>query len=104
MDSINAFLNHDEVDVKTILTSFVTSTATNLVLLQSYVNENDFEKIKAISHKMIPMFKQIESDEIAALLTNLETNDYSQAEVKSIYEKLQPQISKVIALIEKYIN
>ena len=104
LDSINAFLNHDEVDVKTILTSFVTSTATNLVLLQSYVNENDFEKIKAISHKMIPMFKQIESDEIAALLTNLETNDYSQAEVKSIYEKLQPQISKVIALIEKYIN
>ena len=74
------------------------------MLLESYVKANDFEKIKVISHKMIPMFKQIEANEIATLLTNLEINNYTETEVKSIYEKLRPQINMVIAAIEKYIN
>ena len=104
LDSINAFLNHDEADVKTILASFITSTTANLMLLESYVHDNDFQKIKAISHKMVPMFKQIESHEIATTLTNLEINNHDASDLKEIFEKLQPQIKKLIALIEKYIN
>ena len=104
LDSIQAFLNHDEVDVKNILTSFVASAKSNLLLLESDVNENDFANIKAISHKMVPMFKQIEAYEIASFLTNLEINDYTETEVKSIYEKLHPQIKTVISDIEKYVN
>ena len=104
LDSIQAFLNHDEVDVKNILTSFVGSTKNNLILLGSYVHSNDFEKIKSIAHKMVPMFKQIEANEIATSLTNLEINDYNSTEVKVIYKNLEPQINLVLTAIEKYIN
>ena len=104
LDSIQAFLNHDEADVKSILSSFVTSTTANLILLKSYVKENDFGKIKAIAHKMVPMFKQIEAHEIATILTNLELNNYSETAMKTIFKNLQPKINKVVAALEKYVN
>ena len=50
------------------------------------------------------MFKQIEANEIATSLTNLEIKDYTATEVKAVYKDLLPQIKTVIEAIEKYIN
>jgi signal transduction histidine kinase/DNA-binding response OmpR family regulator len=104
LDSLQSFLSNDNEAVKSVLTSFVETTSNNLSLLENYVNGNDFDKIKETAHKMAPMFKQIEATEIAEVLTNLESKDYTEKELKSILEELNPKIKTLVNAIEKQLT
>lgn len=104
IDSLQSFLGNDNEAVKSVLTSFVETTSNNLSLLENYVNGNDFDKIKETAHKMAPMFKQIEATEIAEVLTNLESKDYSEKELRSILKGLDPKIKTLVKAIQKHLT
>lgn len=104
IDSLQSFLGNDNEAVKSVLTSFVETTSNNLSLLENYVEVNDFDKIKETAHKMAPMFKQIEATEIAEVLTNLESKDYSEKELRSILKGLDPKIKTLVKAIQKHLT
>lgn len=104
LDSLQSFLGNDNDAVKSVLVSFVETTSNNLATLENHVNANDFNTIKDIAHRMAPMFKQIEATEIAEVLTNLESKDYTEKELKSIFKELNPKVKTLLAAIEKQLT
>ena len=52
--------NNDSSAISEILQTFVNATSDNLVILNDAITEHDFEKARAVCHKMRPMFIQLE--------------------------------------------
>ena len=52
--------NNDSSAISEILQTFVDATSDNLVILNDAITEHDFEKARAVCHKMRPMFIQLE--------------------------------------------
>ncbi|EIA09241.1 ATP-binding protein [Flavobacterium frigoris] len=104
LQSLQSFLNNDQEAVKNVLTSFIESTKRNVFLLETAIKNSDFDAIKATAHRMAPMFKQIEANEIAIVLNNLETNNYTTAALETLFENLNQEIHLLITSIEKTIN
>lgn len=104
LESLQSFLNHDNEAVKNVLASFMKTTISNLAILENQINTNDKEAVKATAHKMAPMFKQIEAIEIAVILTNLESKEYTTSELELIFKKVQSKIKTLFAAIEKQLN
>lgn len=104
LDSLQSFLGNDNEAVKSVLISFLETTADNLSKLENYKNGANFDSIKETAHKMAPMFRQIEAVEIAAILTNLETNDYDRKELEIILKELHLKIKKLQKAVEKSLS
>lgn len=63
----------DDVDaIKNILQAFIDSTNENLKLLQQAVSEDDFYWSQSLSHKMLPMFAQLDLDEQVKTLRKMD--------------------------------
>lgn len=58
--------------IKEILRIFTTTTADNLLLLNKYVEEDDFESTVALCHKMCPMFVQLNQKEMSDFLYKMD--------------------------------
>jgi len=67
-----AMFDNDGNAIRDILNSFVDSTSDNLVLLNDAIIEHDFERARAVCHKMRPMFVQLELEAAAAYLTAMD--------------------------------
>lgn len=104
LELLQSFLNHDNEAVKNVLVSFMESTVNNLAILENQINIDNKEAVKATAHKMAPMFKQIEAIEIAAILTDLESKEYTASELKLIFKEVQSKIKILFAAIEKQLN
>ncbi|MFA9189342.1 ATP-binding protein [Flavobacterium sp. FBOR7N2.3] len=103
LDSLNLFLKNDKEAIKTVLHSFITSTNSNLSVLENNIQTLEYEKIKQVAHKMAPMFKQIQATEIAAILNTLELKDHDEAELKNYFSDLKSKIAVLFAELEKII-
>lgn len=103
LDSLKQFLKEDNEAIKTVIQSFITSTNSNLFMLENSIKTADYARIKQVAHKMAPMFKQIEATEIAGILNNLEFKDYSDAELQAIYLDLKSKIKTLLRNLEKAI-
>lgn len=104
LELLQSFLNHDNEAVKNVLVSFMESTVNNLAILENQINIDNKEAVKATAHKMTPMFKQIEAIEIAAILTDLESKEYTTSELKLIFKEVQSKIKILFAAIDKQLN
>ena len=68
---ISAFLDSPNA-VREVLEVFMENTQKNLELLFSAIGDVDFSRIRSISHKMLPMFRQLEAQEAIDILERLE--------------------------------
>lgn len=103
LDSLKLFLKNDKEAIKTVLQSFITSTNSNLFILENSIQTLEHEKIKQVAHKMAPMFKQIEATEIAIILNTLELQDHNETELASHFSNLKSKIAALFMEIEKVI-
>ena len=78
---LQQFLPNDKNALQDFLDLFIQSTNSNLYDLENAVFDNNFYEIKAIAHKMNPVFKQIQAVEIAKILDDLENNDFTISEI-----------------------
>ena len=60
--------NNDSSAISEILQTFVDATSDNLVILNDAITEHDFEKARAVCHKMRPMFIQLEQESAQYLI------------------------------------
>ncbi len=72
LSDLMLFAHGDSDSLYAILDTFHESTTNNLNELKSIIENKDFDQIKKLSHKMLPMFKQIKAKEIIPILDKLE--------------------------------
>jgi len=92
LETLKDFLGQDESALKEVLKSFVETTIENLEFLKVAVQEENHDEIKSIAHRIAPMFKQIQANEIGELLIDLEKEDLNTIDIKATYEDLKEKI------------
>nr|WP_294783697.1 hybrid sensor histidine kinase/response regulator [uncultured Flavobacterium sp.] len=103
LETLKDFLGQDDSALKEVLHSFVESTMDNLNLLKTAVNENNHDEIKSISHRIAPMFRQIQAKEIGIILKNLEKEDLNTLDVKNINADLEQKITVLFEALRQEI-
>lgn len=104
LELLRSFLTNDQEALNDFLKSFIKSTKENLIQLEKAITENNFQKIKEISHRMCPMFKQIQAQTISQLLDDMELKDLPIEAITTNFKKLKNQIEVVFMLIEQDLN
>ena len=89
LKTLKEFLGHDNDALKDILKAFMASSNENFTALENAIAEENIADIRAISHRIAPMFKQIEAREIGVILKILEQNDLEIHQLKDIYQDLK---------------
>jgi DNA-binding response OmpR family regulator len=78
LKSLYEMLHHDPDAIKRVTDAFIKSTGENLVLLKKNKAENNFDEIKKIAHRMLPMFRQFGAQKVIAILEKLEQAETAQ--------------------------
>ncbi|KAF2332666.1 hybrid sensor histidine kinase/response regulator [Flavobacterium nitrogenifigens] len=92
LETLKDFLGQDESALKEVLKSFIDTTIENIEVLKTAVKEQNHDEIKSIAHRIAPMFKQIQSNEIGELLKDLEKEDLNTIDLKTTFSDLEGKI------------
>jgi signal transduction histidine kinase/CheY-like chemotaxis protein len=104
LTSLQSFLANDIETLNEFITSFIKSTKANLTQLENAIVENNIQKIKAISHRMCPIFKQIQARTITKKLDDLELKELSIETINTIFKELKNEIATLFKLLKKDLN
>ncbi|WP_347050946.1 hybrid sensor histidine kinase/response regulator [Flavobacterium olei] len=97
LDTLRDFLGFDEDALKEVIRSFIESSIENLELLEQAITDKNIEEIKSIAHRIAPMFKQIQANEIGEILKKIEKDLYPVSDLRNVYQDL---ITKTAILFE----
>tara|TARA_R110000868_G_scaffold185684_1_gene427689 strand:+ start:25122 stop:27593 length:2472 start_codon:yes stop_codon:yes gene_type:complete len=103
---ISSFLGDDEEGIAEVLQTFITDTSANMEKLKAAVEALDITSINLITHRMLPMFRQLNSTEIVPILEELEILKKDQMDdktVKSTYRSLKNKSTVLILAIKSYL-
>ncbi|TEB42548.1 response regulator [Flavobacterium circumlabens] len=103
LETLKEFLGNDNESLKDVINSFIESTEENLVYLDTAIIENNTAQIGAIAHRIAPMFKQIQSNEIANILKALEKEEYKKEDLKGVLEKLKTKTEILFTSLKQEI-
>ena len=101
LSSLNKFTQNDRESLKLIVETFITSVAENCEALKEATAQMDLPKMAEISHKMIPMLKQMEVYTISDLLEPVEDQALNLDKIRTeeymevIFEKLKQLVSEL---------
>ncbi|SEK90286.1 hypothetical protein SAMN04487910_1432 [Aquimarina amphilecti] len=101
LNDLMLFAQGDSESLYAILETFCNSTTEHIKELKAAIKHQDFEQIKRLAHKMLPMFKQIKAKEIIPILDTLEHQDDYELEPKEILSLTEKGINKIENLIDK---
>ncbi|TDX09101.1 hybrid sensor histidine kinase/response regulator [Flavobacterium sp. S87F.05.LMB.W.Kidney.N] len=93
LDTLKDFLGQDESALKEVLKSFIDSSIENIGLLSTAIQENNHDEIKSIAHRIAPMFKQIQANEIGEILKKLEKDDLNTLDLESMFIDLKEKMN-----------
>ncbi|MFC5978203.1 MULTISPECIES: ATP-binding response regulator [Flavobacterium] len=101
LTSLKEFLGNDNDASKEFIESFIESTKLNLSALKNAVQEKNISEINSIAHRIAPMFRQIQADEIGEILKTLEQNNLDNSELDSLYNNLKVKIDLLFETLKK---
>ena len=70
-----AFAAGDPESLRQILASLIHSGKENTTLFRQYIQEENKDALASLSHKMLTLFRQMEANDVVALLSTLEQKD-----------------------------
>ncbi|MDT8414323.1 MAG: ATP-binding protein [Flavobacteriaceae bacterium] len=102
LQKLHSFLQ-DDTAVKEVLQIFLTETASNMNKLQESLETKNPEALQQTSHKMLPMFKQLDAAEAVAILTAFESKDppVSETDCLQKFEELKTLVQEICQAIQK---
>jgi len=100
LEQIAAFADGDAESLKQILVSFINTGKQNAVLLRQYLIDENDRAISDLSHKMLPLYRQLEANEIVELLSNLEHKDPEQIFNRQDYSNGKSALDKICSLLD----
>ncbi len=89
LDIINSFLGDSEEAIFEVLTTFLNDTKTNMKLLTEAINLANYEQINGVSHRMLPMFRQLKVNSTVPTLEKLEVVRPSTMNPGQLQDSLQ---------------
>ena len=92
LETLKEFLGNDNDALRDVINSFIESTEENLVSLNNAITEKDIAEISTITHRIAPMFKQIQANNIANTLKALEKNEFKEEDLATVFEGLKTEI------------
>ncbi|MGV8090895.1 MAG: hybrid sensor histidine kinase/response regulator [Mangrovibacterium sp.] len=104
LQQIAAFALDEPDSLRQILVSFLKSGAENALLFKKYLYEENENAISELSHKMLPLFRQLEARPIVELLSILEQKNrtgVSQEQWYSLASAVLEKIEKLMVTIQR---
>lgn len=101
LTKLKAFLPNDAIALREVLNAFVKNTHESLLILRQAINERNVGTVQEISHRMYPMFQQIEATEIAELLNKLSNKSPKLDDIEVINTALNQKITVLFELFKK---
>ncbi|MEO7976915.1 hybrid sensor histidine kinase/response regulator [Flavobacterium sp.] len=103
LKGLKEFLGNDKKALKEVLKSFISSTEENLIFLREAINAKNYSEINSIAHRAMPMFKQIQADEIVEILKNMEEENLESIDLKALFESLETKTGMLFTVLKKEI-
>jgi signal transduction histidine kinase/DNA-binding response OmpR family regulator len=101
LTKLKAFLPDDHIALREVLNAFVKNTHESLLILRQGINEKNVSAVQEISHRMYPMFAQIEATEIADFLNTLSNETLELDEIETINTQLNQKITVLFDLFRR---
>ncbi len=93
--TLKQFLPDDKNALQEFIELFMRNTNTNFLILEKSLFVNNLEEIKAISHRMNPVFKQIHAFDITEILDDLENKNLLNLEIDLKIKNLKIKIDEL---------
>lgn len=103
LTEIRNFAGEDPEAMDAILTAFIESTRSNLVLLQMAHQKGQKEKVSAVAHKMLPMFRQLQVPHLIQKLVILENASGTETESIDV-PSLAQEVNKLLENLQEEIT
>ena len=103
LETLKEFLGNDDEALKDVIISFVESTDENMVFLEKAIADKNIPEINTIAHRIAPMFRQIQANEIGNILKNLERKDLEEEGLENIFESLKIKNQTLFASLQQEI-
>lgn len=105
LKNISPFLDEPNA-IQEVLQVFLENTNKDLAFLLSAVGDKDYTDIRATSHKMLPMFRQLEIQDAIHLLEHLEniSDDAKGEKTFNILSELKEVLSNLESEIQNYLS
>jgi signal transduction histidine kinase/CheY-like chemotaxis protein len=101
LETLKEFLGNDNDALRDVINSFIESTDENLVFLNKAITEKNIAEISTITHRIAPMFRQIQSYNIANILKALEKNEFKDEDLQNVFEDLKTKIKVLFDSLEQ---
>ena len=90
LEDIYMFSGEDKEAMYIIIKAFLESSEDNIAKIKLYKKQNNYDAIGQISHKMLPMLKQMRIEHVIPVLERLEKKaEVSETEIEQLIEQLQ---------------
>ncbi len=100
LEELSVFADNDPESLKSIIKIFIESTKDNKEKLNDCFRKNNISGINQTTHKMLPMFRQLQAEEIVSLMEKLESPMFINTS-----KKVRDSLKKVLfKKIDKLIN
>lgn len=106
LEVISSFLGDDRDGIAEVLHTFITDTTKSMDRLKEAIDSGTIKDINSISHKMLPMFRQLRAKEGIPILERLETlglPDINTKELRQDYRELKNNVTVLILAIKSYL-
>ena len=100
LEQIAAFCSGDPENLKEILMTFVRSGKQSVSSFYRYLDEENDEGISELSHKMLPLFRQLEAESIIPLLTELEQEGQTKPQRHAFFKTARAVLPRIEQIIE----
>ncbi|ASV30485.1 hybrid sensor histidine kinase/response regulator [Maribacter cobaltidurans] len=102
---IKSFLGDDEESVQEILKTFREESSRNLEELEHALIAKDYKSLGAISHRMLPMFRQLQITSCIPILEKFEKNNEENLKTLALQLKsLKGKMVQLNAQLDKELN
>ncbi len=103
--TIASFLENDTVAITKILETFIQETKENMVKLNRVVKSKKIKEVNEITHRMLPMFRQLKVHNAIPYLEKLETiTSISNKAIKERLATLEKHVKELSLDLENYIT
>ncbi|WP_348824036.1 hybrid sensor histidine kinase/response regulator [Flavobacterium aestuarii] len=103
LKTLKQFLGNDNEALQVFLKQFIESSKKNMTYLENAVQQKNTFEINAIAHRIAPMFRQIEAQEISRVLELLEKNDLAVSDLNNLSDSLKTKIDLLFTALNKEI-
>ncbi len=105
--SISSFLGTDREALHDVLHTLIADTTKNMDALNESIVVGNYKEVKAIAHRMLPMLRQLEANEIVPMLETLEQLDAISADPKKLktdFTALKHRVTALILAMNAYLS